>query len=125
MPTTPTAPTLVDRLRAAGCVSAEPEAALLEVEASDVEALERVVALRVSGMPLEQVVGWAEFYGHRIVVTPGVFVPRQRTALLVATGRSQLEAATAAMTAASLAPDVVEDQVGGTVVVGRFQPLTA
>jgi release factor glutamine methyltransferase len=29
------------------------------------------------------VVGWAEFRGLRIVVEPGVFVPRQRTAFLV------------------------------------------
>ena len=42
-----------------------------------------MVERRVSGLPLEQVLGWAEFCGLRIVVEPGVFVPRRRTALLV------------------------------------------
>lgn len=50
------------------------------VEAGD---LETMVGQRVSGLPLEQVLGWAEFRGLRIVVEPGVFVPRRRTALLV------------------------------------------
>ena len=42
-----------------------------------------MVARRVAGEPLEQVLGWAEFCGLRILVEPGVFVPRRRTALLV------------------------------------------
>ncbi len=42
-----------------------------------------MVERRVSGLPLEQVLGWAEFCGLRIFVEPGVFVPRRRTALLV------------------------------------------
>jgi release factor glutamine methyltransferase len=37
----------------------------------------------VAGLPLEQVLGWAEFRGLRIQVEPGVFVPRRRTELLV------------------------------------------
>jgi release factor glutamine methyltransferase len=45
--------------------------------------LELMVARRVAGEPLEQVVGWAEFCGLRVAVAPGVFVPRRRTALLV------------------------------------------
>ena len=38
---------------------------------------------RVSGEPLEHVLGWAEFHGLRVAVEPGVFVPRRRTELLV------------------------------------------
>jgi release factor glutamine methyltransferase len=34
-------------------------------------------------LPLEHVVGWAEFCGLRIEVEPGVFVPRRRTEFLV------------------------------------------
>jgi len=45
--------------------------------------LEAMVERRVSGLPLEQVLGWAEFCGLRILVDPGVFVPRRRSALLV------------------------------------------
>jgi release factor glutamine methyltransferase len=74
---------LVARLRAAGCVFAEDEAALLVGAAADDAELERMVGARVGGLPLEQVLGWAEFCGLRIAVTPTVFVPRRRTELLV------------------------------------------
>ncbi|HEY8590282.1 MAG TPA: putative protein N(5)-glutamine methyltransferase [Naasia sp.] len=73
---------LVERLRAAGCVFAEMEAALL-TEAASGKALEQLVRRRVAGEPLEQLLGWAEFSGRRILVQPGLFVPRRRTELLV------------------------------------------
>ncbi|GAB3606940.1 putative protein N(5)-glutamine methyltransferase [Conyzicola nivalis] len=74
---------LVARLRAAGCVFAEDEARML-VDAADSEVeLERMVASRVEGLPLERVLGWVEFAGLRLAVDPGVFVPRRRTELLV------------------------------------------
>ena len=74
---------LVERLRAAGCVFAEDEADLLAEAATDQESLERLVTARVAGLPLEQILGWADFAGIRVVVERGVFVPRQRSALLV------------------------------------------
>ncbi len=74
---------IVLRLRAGGSVFAEAEAALLVAEASDPAELETMVARRVAGDPLEQIVGWAEFAGIRFVVEPGVFVPRHRTEFLV------------------------------------------
>lgn len=74
---------LVERLRAAGCVFAEDEAALLRAEAPDHAVLEDWVRRREAGAPLETLVGWAEFDGHRVAVAPGVFVPRTRTVLLV------------------------------------------
>lgn len=77
-----TDPALVARLRAAGCVFAEQEAALLEEVASG-EALEALVARRIAGEPLEHLVGFAELAGRRYRVSPGVFVPRQRSELLV------------------------------------------
>lgn len=73
---------LVARLRAAGCVFAEDEAALLAAAASGSD-LDHLVAARVAGVPLEHLLGWAGFCGLRIAVEPGVFVPRQRTELLV------------------------------------------
>src|SRR3954465_4354183 len=73
---------VVARLRAAGCVFAEDEAALL-LEAAAGDDLDVLVARRVEGEPLEQVLGWAEFSGLRFAVEPGVFVPRQRTRVLV------------------------------------------
>ncbi len=77
---------LVARLRAAGCVFAEEEAALLVAAATTPAALEDLVRRRVAGLPLEQVLGWAEFCGLRVAVEPGVFVPRRRTELLVTLG---------------------------------------
>ena len=74
---------LVLRLRAAGCVFAEEEAALLLAETDDPAELERLTRLRVDGLPLEHVLGWAEFHGRRYAVAPGVFVPRPRTEHLV------------------------------------------
>ncbi|AXH35196.1 putative protein N(5)-glutamine methyltransferase [Humibacter sp. BT305] len=82
------------RLRAAGCVFAEDEAALLleaatvaageEMERArlDEETLERMVAERVAGRPLEAILGWAEFAGLHVLVDDGVFVPRRRTEVL-------------------------------------------
>jgi release factor glutamine methyltransferase len=74
---------LTARLRAAGCVFAEDEAALLVEAASGRVELESLVVRREAGEPLEQLVGWVGFAGLRLAVAPGVFVPRQRTALLV------------------------------------------
>jgi release factor glutamine methyltransferase len=74
---------VVGALRAAGCVFAEDEARLLLAEARTPQELADMVERRVAGLPLEHVLGWAEFRGLRIVVDPGVFVPRPRTALLV------------------------------------------
>jgi release factor glutamine methyltransferase len=74
---------VVDRLRAAGCVFAEEEAQLLSDAAGTPERLAAMVDERVSGVPVEHVLGWAAFCGLRIALVRGVFVPRRRTELLV------------------------------------------
>ncbi len=71
------------RLRAAGCVFAEEEADLILATAGTAAEAADLVERRAGGLPLEQVVGWAEFHGRRVVVEPGVFVPRRRTEFLV------------------------------------------
>ena len=73
---------LVARLRAAGCAFAEEEARLL-AEAAEGSALEALVARRVAGEPLEHLLGWVDFAGVRVPLSPGVFIPRQRTTFLV------------------------------------------
>ncbi|MGH3447276.1 MAG: putative protein N(5)-glutamine methyltransferase [Nocardioidaceae bacterium] len=75
---------VVTRLRAAGCVFAEDEARLLRSAAQSPAELEGLVASRVAGEPLEYILGWVDFCGLRVPVDEGVFVPRQRTGLLVA-----------------------------------------
>jgi release factor glutamine methyltransferase len=74
---------VVAALRAAGSVFAEDEAQLIVAEAHEPGRVAAMVEQRAYGLPLEHVLGWAEFCGQRIVVEPGVFVPRRRTELLV------------------------------------------
>lgn len=74
---------LVARLRAAGCVFAEDEAAVLVETATSPAELAQMLQRRVAGHPLEHVVGWVEFAGRRVVVDERVFVPRRRSELLV------------------------------------------
>lgn len=74
---------VVSTLRDAGCVFAEDEAHLLVEAAKTPGELASLVEQRAAGMPLEHVLGWADFSGLRVAVSPGVFVPRRRTELLV------------------------------------------
>ena len=99
---------VVARLRAAGCVFAEEEARLLGEAARTPAGLEAMVGQREKGLPLEQVVGWADFCGLRIFVDPGVFVPRRRSEFLVAT----------AVSLASGASPVIVDLCCGTGALG-------
>jgi release factor glutamine methyltransferase len=69
-------------LRRAGCVFAEDEARLIEETAGSPAQAAELAARRADGLPLELVLGWAEFCGLRIAVTPGVFIPRRRTEFL-------------------------------------------
>jgi len=94
---------IVTRLRAAGCVFAEDEARLLISAARTPAELADMVERRAVGLPIEQVLGWAEFCGLRIAVDPGVFVPRRRTEFLVrqATALVSQTAALAAKAASS------------------------
>jgi release factor glutamine methyltransferase len=104
---------LIARLRAAGCVFAEDEARII-TEAADGDAarLEELTAARVGGLPLEHLVGWAELDGRRWLVAPGVFVPRQRSELLVR------EAAARAASGAATAPSAGEPaRQPGTVLL--------
>ncbi|MFD4262663.1 putative protein N(5)-glutamine methyltransferase [Streptomyces sp. NPDC058534] len=74
---------IVTRLRTAGCVFAEDEAQMIMSAAGNAAELEEMVERRVVGLPLEHVVGYAEFRGLRIEVDAEVFVPRRRTEALV------------------------------------------
>jgi release factor glutamine methyltransferase len=82
-PPEPAESAIVGRLRAAGCVFAEDEARLLVSSATTAADLEAMVERRVAGLPLEHILGFAEFGGLRILLEPGVFVPRRRTEFLV------------------------------------------
>lgn len=99
-------------LRAAGCVFAEEEAQLLIEAAATAAELHAMVARRVSGLPLEHILGWAEFCGLQVAVDPGVFVPRRRTEFLART------AIALARDGATSAAPVVLDLCCGSGAVG-------
>lgn len=101
---------VIARLRAAGCVYAEDEAAMLLQAAPDEASLHEMVDRRAKGEPLEQVVGYADFCGIRVKLLPGVFVPRVRSELLV-------KLATAAVKALER-PAVVVDLCCGSGALG-------
>lgn len=64
------------RLAAAGCIAADAEAAELRRAAPDQPTLETWVQRRERGEPLAWITGSTTFCGHRILVDPGVYVPR-------------------------------------------------
>jgi release factor glutamine methyltransferase len=103
---------VVERLRRAGCVFAEEEARVLLSTASTGEELSAMVERRAAGEPLEQVVGWAEFCGLRILVDPGVFVPRQRSEFLVSVAVGLVRSR------GRSAPPVIVDLCCGTGALG-------
>ena len=107
---------IVRRLRAAGCVFAEDEAALLIAESESPDELDAMVDRRVAGLPLEYLLGWAQFCGLRIAVEPGVFVPRRRTEFLA---QQAIELALASSHSASPArPPIVVDLCCGSGAIG-------
>ncbi|MFD3532018.1 putative protein N(5)-glutamine methyltransferase [Streptomyces sp. NPDC058664] len=81
--------------------------------------LDLMVERRAAGLPLEHIVGWAEFGGLRIEVDGGVFVPRRRTEFLVghAVGLARPGAVCVDLCCGSgAAGAVLLDRVGGAEV---------
>lgn len=76
------------RLRSAGCVFAEAEAALLCGRDVPPGRRDALVARRASGEPLEHVLGWSQFAGIRVAVAPGCFIPRRRSEFLLDRARA-------------------------------------
>jgi release factor glutamine methyltransferase len=72
----PPAETVINRLRAAGCVAADEEAEDLIAAAPDGNTLEAWLRRREQGEPLAWITGTLRFCGHTLHVDPGVYVPR-------------------------------------------------
>jgi release factor glutamine methyltransferase len=90
----------IQRLAAAGVQSARQEAEWLLAHLLDTSSLELYlqerslsqqmaqrflahIAARARGVPLQYLLGEAEFFGERFTVEPGVFIPRQETEIIV------------------------------------------
>jgi len=115
--TIPARRSVADRLRAAGCVAAEEEAAeLLEAAGGDPGRLEELVGRRCGGEPLAWIVGTVAFCGERVLVHPGVYVPRWQSEPLA------LEAA-ARLPAHGFALDLCTGSGAIALVLRRRRPL--
>ena len=122
---------------------AEEEAALLVAESEDrhpdadpgdggaarATALARMTAARVAGEPLETVLGWAAFAGRRIIVRPGVFVPRRRTERLARAAVAAARAADGSVVvdlccgSGAIAAVVADDVPGAVVHAADVDPV--
>jgi len=81
--------------------------------------LAAMVDRRAAGQPLEHVLGWAEFFGLRIAVDPGVFIPRRRTEFLVRRAAALARhAAGPSGTGPARPPAVIVDMCCGSGAVG-------
>lgn len=116
---------VIARLRAAGCVFAEDEAQLLISAARTPADLAAMVDQRVAGLPLEHIIGWAEFCGLRIAVDPGVFVPRRRTEFLVRQAIALARGAACGLREAGQGTEATEagGGTGGESAAGQAPPL--
>jgi release factor glutamine methyltransferase len=71
---------VVQRLASAGCIAPEAEAdELIRAAAGDPEILVDLVARRTLGEPIAWLTGEITFCGVRLVVAPGVYVPRRQS----------------------------------------------
>jgi release factor glutamine methyltransferase len=71
--------TVGDRLRAAGCLAADEEAAAIVGAAPDEETREQWLRRREQGEPLAWIIGTVEFCGRTLHVDRGVYVPRAQS----------------------------------------------
>lgn len=68
------------RLREAGCIAAAAEAdELIQASAGDQDVLEGLISRRTNGEPIAWLTGAVTFCGLRLLVAPGVYVPRAQT----------------------------------------------
>jgi release factor glutamine methyltransferase len=83
--------TIIERLRTAGCIAADEEAAELLAAAPDDHTLEGWIQRRERGEPLAWITGSMRFCGHDIRVDPGVYVPRAQSEELAHRAATLLE----------------------------------
>ena len=119
---------LVERLSAAGCIAADEEAGMLtEAAGGDPDRLESLVRRRETGEPVEWIVGWAPFCGRRVLVAPGVYVPRVQTEVLARRAAAAVPPGGLAVDLAtgSGAVAVVLRSAGAEVVATELDPRAA
>lgn len=97
---------LAEELRQAGFLDADEEAQLLADAAESAADRQALLRRRLTGEPLEFILGWAEFSGQRISVGPGVFIPRRRSEFLARVAADTAREASAAGKTDPYAPPI-------------------
>jgi release factor glutamine methyltransferase len=117
------------RLIAAGCVAAAEEAAELLAAAPDPMTLADWVVQREAGTPLPWIVGATTFAGRRLLIGPGVYVPRAQTEALAARAATLLPPGGRALDlctgCGAVAAHLAATVEGARVVGIDLDPLTA
>jgi release factor glutamine methyltransferase len=122
---------VVERLRAAGFVAAEEEAAdLIAAAGGDSRLLQTLLSRREFGEPLAWITGSLVFCGHRLHIEPGIFVPRLQSEELAMRASRLLtvsKGGTAAdlCTGAGAVAEHLQASVRGARVVGVDNDLKA
>jgi release factor glutamine methyltransferase len=104
----------------------EEAAELVAAAAGDPDLLGTLVDRRCGGEPLAWVVGGVDFCGHRILVDPGVYVPRWQSEPLARRAAAHLPdrgvAVDAATGSGALAVHLARTRPGATVVATDLDP---
>ena len=118
---------VVERLRAAGCLAPEEEAAELVAAAPDPGVLGDWLTRREDGEPLPWITGRTRFCGRGLVVDRGVYVPRPHTEELVRRATSVLGSGRAAdlCTGSGAVAASLQAWAPGAAVVGVDLDATA
>jgi release factor glutamine methyltransferase len=114
--------TVVERLRAAGCVAADEEARELVSAAPDGDVLEAWLSRRERGEPLAWITGSVRFGGRPVLVDEGVYVPRIQSEELARRAAARLAAsggpAVDLCTGSGVIAAHLRDEVPSALVVG-------
>ena len=102
---------------------------LTEAAGGDPGRLDALVRRRETGEPVEWIVGWAPFCGRRVVVHPGVYVPRAQTEVLARRAAALLPpdgvAVDLATGSGAVAAVLLAARPGATVLATELDPAAA
>ncbi len=119
---------VIEALAAGGSVEPGAEAdALLRASNDGAGPIDRLVARRLDGEPLAWITGWVRFCDARVLVDPGVFVPRPQTEVLARRAVALLPAHGSAVDlctgSGAIAVVLRSERPGATVIATDLDPV--